>query len=134
MSPAIDSAAADSSAFPANAVDREIVSPHNLIRAINGSNIAIKVGDAAGRGTASDRQVWLFDDVEGSFVAPETAPLTIVIDPVDVPHPPTQSEHTLGLVATATMVAAAGPSWLGMLREFGRKAACAVQQRARWTE
>jgi hypothetical protein len=115
-------------------VVREVVSPHDLIRAINSGDIAIKVGDADSRGAALDRQIWLFDDAEGDFVAADPEPLTIVIDHAHVPAASTPSEHTLGFVTTATMVAAAGPSWLGTLREFGRKAARVVQQRARWTE
>jgi hypothetical protein len=127
--PAADSAAAEDDGVPTLA--REIVSPRDLIRAVNDSNIAIKVGD--GVGERAYRRVWLFDDAGGTFVAPDPEPLTIVIDRAEVPVSPTHPEHSLGIV-TAAAVVAAGPSWLGVLRQFGRKAALAVQQRARWTE
>jgi hypothetical protein len=123
--------AASGDAVPMTALQREIVSPHDLIRGVTEGNIAIKVGDVVAE--RARRQVWLFDDAGGKFVAPEPEPLTIVIDRADVPVPPTHPEHSLEIVTTAAAVAA-GPSWLGVLRQFGRKAALAVQQRAKWTE
>ena len=132
-SPAVDDAPAGSDALPANAVDRDSLSPRDLIRAINDGNIAIKVGHAGGQGTATNRQIWLFDEAQGAFVAPDPEPLTIVIDRPDAIAAPVHSDHTLGLVATAAMVSF-GSSWLGTLRHFGRKATRAVQQGAKWTE
>ena len=129
--PAADNAAVGGDVVPANAFHREIVLPRDLIRAVGDGNIAIKVGD--GLGERAHRQVWLFDDAGGNFVAPDPEPLTIVIDRADVPVAPTHHEHSLGVVTTAAVIAAV-PSWLGVLRQFGRKAALAVQQRAKWTE
>ena len=65
---------------------------------------------------------------------PSAEQLTIVIDR-DQGHtpPPVQSAEALGLVATAAMVTAE-PTWLGALRQFGRKAARVVQQGTRWMQ
>ena len=118
----------DDSAVSGTAADREIAAPHDLIRAVDGNSLAIKVGNAAARDSASDRQVWLFDDVKGAFTVPE--PVTIVIDPPQAPAP---ADRTPEILATATLIVATGPYWVGVLREFGRKAARAMQQGLKWT-
>jgi hypothetical protein len=118
---------------PANAIDHDIVSPRDLIRAVNDGNIAIKCGHAGDAAAASAGRVWLFDEAQGAFVAPDPEPLTIVIDHNDAPASPARSEHAWKYVATATLVAAAEPSWLSTLRDFSIKAARAVQQKVKWT-
>jgi hypothetical protein len=131
MLPAIGYAAADGNMTSTTAVAREIVSPHDLIRAINEGEIAIKHAAAPDQSALSG-QVWLFDETDGTFVAPAPEPVKIVLD--RGPMPETQSEQALGLVATAVVVSSGESSWLGALREFGRKAARAVQQRTQWME
>ena len=137
------SAVARNSAAATNAVAREIVSPDDVIRAIKSGEIAIKHTDGAADRNSLAGRVWLFDEAQGSFVPPSAEQLTIVIDR-DHGHspPPVPSAEALGaealgaealgLIATAAMVTAE-PTWLGTLRQFGRKAARVVQQGARWT-
>jgi hypothetical protein len=121
-----------SAAVSNNAIAREVVSPDEIIRAINGGNIAIKFAGATGNGTASERQIWLFDDAKGAFVPPAPEPLTIVIDHDDA-SPKKPVEEATGLLATAAMVSTE-PTWLGALRQFRRKATWAIRQGTRWTE
>jgi hypothetical protein len=123
-----------------SAVAREIVSPDDVIRAIKSGEIAIKRTDAAAADrTAFDRnalagRVWLFDEAQGAFVPPSTEQLTIVIDRDEAHTPPLlQSAEELGLIATAAMVTAE-PTWLGALRQFGRKAVRAVTQSSKWMQ
>jgi hypothetical protein len=130
-------ARARNSAAATNAVAREIVSPDDVIRAIKSGEIAIKHTDGAADRNSLAGRVWLFDEAQGSFVPPSAEQLTIVIDR-DHGHtsPPVQSAEALeaealGLIATAAMITAE-PTWLGTLRQFGRKAARVVQQGARW--
>ncbi len=128
-------ARAGNSAAATNAVAREIVSPDDVIRAIKSGEIAIKQTDgaAADRNSLADR-VWLFDEAQGSFVPPSAEQLTIVIDRDEGHAPlPVQSAEELGLVATAAMVTSE-PTWLGTLRQFGRKAVQVVQQGTRWMQ
>jgi hypothetical protein len=121
-----------SDAAPINAIAREVVSPNDLISAIKGGNIAIRFG--GDEGIAAERQIWLFDDAQGAFVAPASEPLTIVLDHDRAPLSQAQSlDVSVGLLATAAMVSQE-PLWLGALRQFGRKAARAIQQRTGWTE
>jgi hypothetical protein len=129
MSPAADYAD-QNRPIAAVAVDREILSPRDVIRAIDDGGIAIKVSD--GRGNAADRQVWLFDDAQGTFVPPKSEAFTIVLDHDQRPSP-LPADHASELLATATVIVATGPAWFGVLREFGRKAVRAVQQGVRWT-
>jgi hypothetical protein len=138
MAPALEApqlicnAARDGNLGAVHAVAREIVSPHSVIRAINESEIAIKHAAAAGQ-SALGGQVWLFDETEGTFVAPNPEPVKIVIDHNQVPE--TQSDEALNLIAAAAMVSTVSESsWLGALRKFGRKAARAVQQSTKWME
>jgi hypothetical protein len=116
-----------------NAIAREVVSPNDVISAINGGNIAIKFGGATGNGTAPERLVWLFDDAKGTFVPPAPEPLTIVIHDDASPSLAKPVEEAMGLMATAAMISTE-PTWLGALRQFRRKAAWAIRQGARWTE
>jgi hypothetical protein len=124
-------AVADGSSAPTGAVAREVVSAADVIRAIKSGDIAIKHADAAADRMALRNRLWLFDDAEGTFIPPAPEPLTIVIDRVDRPAVPGHTAETVGLVATAAMISTES-SWLGALREFGRKAARVVQQRTRW--
>ena len=73
----------------------------------------------------------MFDEAQGTFVAPEPEPLTIVIERNDRTTSPIPAAEMAGLVATAAMITSE-PSWLGMLRQYGRKVASVVQQRTRW--
>jgi hypothetical protein len=124
--------ASGENAAPINAIAREVVSPNDLISAIKGGNIAIRFG--GDEGIAAERQIWLFDDAQGAFVAPASKPLTIVLDHDRAPLSQAQSlDVSVGLLATAAMVSQE-PLWLGALRQFGRKAARAIQQRTGWTE
>jgi hypothetical protein len=116
---------------PKSEVAREVVSAHDVIRAIKTGDIAIKRADAELDRIAFANRVWLFDDAEGAFVAPAPEALTIVIDRGDTPALPMRAAATVGLIATAALISTE-PPWLGVLREFGRKAARVVQQRARW--
>jgi hypothetical protein len=131
-------ARARNSAAATNAVAREIVSPDDVIRAIKSGEIAIKHTDGAADRNSLAGRVWLFDEAQGSFVPPSAEQLTIVIDrdhghsPPPVPSAEALGAEALGLIATAAMVTAE-PTWLGTLRQFGRKAARVVQQGARWT-
>jgi Tryptophan-rich Synechocystis species C-terminal domain/RTX calcium-binding nonapeptide repeat (4 copies) len=130
-------ARARNSAAATNAVAREIVSPDDVIRAIKSGEIAIKHTDGAADRNSLAGRVWLFDEAQGSFVPPSAEQLTIVIDrdhghsPPPVPSAEALGAEALGLIATAAMVTAE-PTWLGTLRQFGRKAARVVQQGARW--
>jgi hypothetical protein len=129
---ALISHASGENAAPINAIAREVVSPNDLISAIKGGNIAIRFG--GDEGIAAERQIWLFDDAQGAFVAPASKPLTIVLDHDRAPLSQAQSlDVSVGLLATAAMVSQE-PLWLGALRQFGRKAARAIQQRTGWTE
>ena len=115
------------------AVAREIVSAEDVIRAIKSGDIAIKRVDAATEANNAGGRVWLFDDVEGTFVAPEPEPLTIVVERHENPASRERPAETLGLLATAAMISTE-PSWLGTLRQYGRKVAQVVQQRTKWTD
>ena len=124
--------AAATGAAATNAVAREIVSPDDVIRAIKSGEIAIKQTDGAADRNGLAGRVWLFDEAEGSFVPPSAEQLTIVIDRDHGHTPPlVQSAEALGLVATAAMITAE-PTWLGALRQFGRKAVRVAQQGTRW--
>jgi hypothetical protein len=116
-----------------NAIAREVVSPNDVISAINGGNIAIKFGGTTGNGAAPERQVWLFDDAKGTFVPPAPEPLTIVIHDEASASLAKPVEEAMGLMATAAMISTES-TWLGALRQFRRKAAWAMRQGARWTE
>jgi hypothetical protein len=116
-----------------NAIAREVVSPNDVISAINGGNIAIKFGATTGNGAAPERQVWLFDDAKGTFVPTAPEPLTIVIHDEASASLAKPVEEAMGLMATAAMILTE-PTWLGALRQFRRKAAWAIRQGARWTE
>ena len=103
---------------------REIVSPNDVIRAINGGNIALKFGNAGGE--AAPRHIWLFDEANDSLVPPTRQAVRIVLDGHnhgDAPALPVEAmEEAAGLLATATMIASE-PMWLGKLRQIRRKAA-----------
>ncbi|HEY1982447.1 MAG TPA: hypothetical protein VGH13_20415, partial [Xanthobacteraceae bacterium] len=114
-------------------VAREVVSPGEVIRAIKASEIAIKRVDAAADAGKAGSRVWLFDEVQGTFVAPAPEPLTIVIERNKTASPLGYSAEELGLVATAAMISSE-PSWLGSIRQFGRKAARMVQHGAKWIQ
>jgi hypothetical protein len=135
-------------------VAREVVSASDIIRAIKTSDIAIRYGEAP---AAAAGQVWLFDEAQGAFVAPDPEPLTIRLerhgrdtaDTVDGVHgrrggPVLTADamtadamtadamtDTLALAVAAPIIAAES-SWFGTLRQFGRKAARVVQQGTRW--
>jgi hypothetical protein len=126
-SAAAASATATGVAVAGNAVAREIVTPAELIRAIKTSEIAIKRVDPAAEGVQASR-VWLFDEAQGTFVAPEPEPFTIMLDRDENAATPSRAVEAVGLVATAAMVATE-PSWLGTLRQYGRKVAAAVTTR-----
>jgi hypothetical protein len=113
----------------ANGVAREIVSPHDVIRAIDDGEIAIKRADANTNRAGLGNRVWLFDDAEGTFVPPAPEPLTIVIDREHSKTPSTEVAESLELAATAAMVSAR-PIWLSAVRQFGRKAARVVSWEA----
>ena len=113
----------------ANGVAREIVSPHDVIRAIDDGDIAIKRNDANATRAGARHRVWIFDDAAGSFVPPAPEPLTIVIDREHAKAPATEVAQSLELAATAAMVSAK-PSWLSFVREFGRKAARVMSREA----
>jgi hypothetical protein len=124
--------AAEENSTATNAIAREVVSPNDLISAIKGGNIAIRFG--SDESIAAERQIWLFDEAQGAFVAPAPKPLTIVLDSGRPALSQAQSfDESVGLLATAAMVSQE-PLWLGALRQFGRKTAQAIQQRTGWTE
>ena len=112
---------------------REVVSPNDVIRAINGGNIALKFGNGAGE--AAPQHIWLFDEANGSLVPPARQAVRIVLD--DHHHAGTSAmeavEHAAGLLATATMISSE-PVWLGRLRKMRRKAAGVLLQATKWTE
>jgi hypothetical protein len=152
-------ARAGNSAAATNAVAREIVSPDDVIRAIKSGEIAIKHTDGAADRNGLAGRVWLFDEAQGSFVPPSAEQLTIVIDrdhgqapPLAQPAKALGAEalgaealgaealgaealgaKALGLVAAAAMITAE-PTWLGTLRQFGRKAVRVVQQGTKWMQ
>jgi hypothetical protein len=109
---------------------REIISPNDVIRAINGGNIALKFGNAGGE--AAPTQIWLFDETSGDLMPPARQTLRIVLDHTDTSGMAEAAEQTAGLLATATMIASE-PSWLGALRQIRRKAAGALLQATKWT-
>jgi hypothetical protein len=142
-------ARAGNSAAATSAVAREIVSPDDVIRAIKSGEIAIKHTDGAADRNGLAGRVWLFDEAQGSFVPPSAEQLTIVIDrdhgqapPLAQPAKALGAEalgakalgaEALGLVAAAAMITAE-PTWLGTLRQFGRKAVRVVQQGTKWMQ
>jgi Tryptophan-rich Synechocystis species C-terminal domain len=108
-----------------NGVAREIVTPHDVIRAIDDSQIAIKRTDANANRAGLPSRAWLFDDAEGTFVPPAPEPLTIVIDRAHAKSASGEATENLELAATAAIVSAK-PSWMSIMRQFGRKAARVV--------
>ena len=114
---------------------REIVSPNDVIRAINGGNIALKFGKAGGE--AASQHIWLFDETNDSLVPPARQAVRIVLDDHDHAGasalPVEAMEEAAGLLATATMIAGE-PMWLGKLRQIRRKAAGVLWHGTKWTE
>ena len=110
---------------------REAVSPSDVIRAIDGGNIAIKFGAAGGE--AAPRQIWLLDEANGSLAPPARQALRIVLDHVDASESPIEMAKQAGLLATVTMITSE-PIWLGALRQIRRKAAGVLQKAAKWTD
>ncbi len=120
---------AEASTSTRAAVAREIVSADDVIRAIKTGDIAIKRTDGNANRSGLPSRAWLFDDAEGTFVPPAPEPLTIVIDRGHAKTSSGEVAENLELAATAAIVSAK-PSWLSIMRQFGRKAARVVSWEA----
>ncbi len=97
-------------AFYSSQTAREIVTPEDLILAIRNGDIALRMDGPAPAG--EPRAPWLFDEEHGTFDAPPTEQLTIVLDN-EADDGVTQVGD--GLAPPPTVEVLPDQSWLGAI-------------------